>query len=312
MKSLPARLSLFFLLSAFSAAGFAFPAFPASPAQPAVPVISVSPAVPVSSVIPRISAKLSRTEIAVGETAVLTVEVSWEGTAADLEFDFPAAPDCHLLAVGSSHQESVAERTQSGLIQFRRYHFRLEAREKGEGRVGYVTIGYRRPGEEESHALKSEPLDIAVSSSRASPPTTFLVAAVLILAAGAVVILRRARKRKIRIAPAAAPPDAAWKTEALEKLAQAKKLTVAGDPAACARALFEALSVFMEKRHGVVIGRDGWPERIAALEIAEGPKKELVELVRVVEQSRFGSRPEKTGREDALLKQIRSLIEGEG
>jgi len=314
MKSIPARPFLPALLAAFVAAAPA-PIFPADPALPAVPALPASPAVPVSFVLPRISARLDRTEVAVGETVALTVEVSWEGEAADPAFEFPSPPDCHLLTVESSDQESAGERSATGWRQARRYHYRLRAREEGEGRIGYVAVAYRRAGEDEIHTLKSEPLDIVVSSSRAPLRMAFPAALALILIAGAAVILRRARKRKIQRGPAAVPAGEDWKAEALENLARAKRLSVEGDQAGVSRALFQSLSLCLEKRFGVNLSRDHWRASVDSLPpetLSDAAKRELIELVRTIEQARFGSRPEKTGRDDALLKQIRSLIEWKG
>lgn len=310
MKSASARAFLFLLLSALAAVAV----FPALPAQPAVSAQPASPAQPVSSVIPSIAAHLDKNRLAVGETALLTVEVSWTGAADDLEFDFPSPPDCHLLAVEGSYQESSVEQTPSGPSQLRRYHYQLRAREKGEGRVGYAAVAYRRPQEDESHTLKSEPLDIAVFSARAPLGMLLPAAAVLILAAGAALILRRARQRKLRKAPVAVPTGAEWKAEALLALARAKKLAVEGETAASSRALFQALALFLGKKFGVDINRDSWRQAVGALPpeaIPDGEKKELIEIVQTVEQARFGSRAPAAGEGDALIKRIRSLIEEE-
>lgn len=281
-----------------------------APGSP-LPAATAVPSAPFS--LPAVTARLDRTELAVGERAELTVEVSWPGAADGLVFEPPAPPDCHLLAVEGSGQESLAELSPSGPRQVLRYRFHLRAREKGEGRVGYVAIAYRRPGEEESHTLKSAPLDVAVFSSRAAMNTIFPAAAVLILAAAiAVAVRRRARKRIVRAAPPALLPEEGWRPEALQTLSRAKKLAVEGESAASARALFEALSLLLARRHGVEIARDGWPERVMALDLPEGTRKELVEIVRTVEQARFGSRLPAGGENDALIKRIHSLVERDG
>ncbi len=305
------------LIAAAVAAALSAPPAPAqtvpserAPGSPR-PAATAVPSAPFS--LPAVTARLDRSRIAVGERAELTVEVSWPGSADGLVFEPPAPPDCHLLAVEGSGQESLAELSPSGPRQVLRYRFHLRAREKGEGRVGYVAIAYRRPGEEESHTLKSAPLDVAVVSSRLGLKTALPAGAVAIVIAGLLALRRRARKRKIRGAPLpAAPSGAEWKDEALATLSRAKKLAVEGESAATARALFEALSLLLARRHGVEIARDGWPERVMALDLPEGTRKELVEIVRTVEQARFGSRLAAGGENEALIKRIHSLVERDG
>lgn len=298
--------------AALSASPAPAPTVPSERPPGSPPPAAVPPA-PAQFSVPAVTARLDRTELAVGERAELTVEVSWPGAAAGLIFEPPAPPDCHLLAVERSAQESLAELSPSGPRQVLRYRFRLRAREKGEGRVGYVAIAYRRPGEEESHTLKSDPLDVAVVSSRSALKTVFPAAAVLLLAAAvAVALRRRALGRRVRSAPPALRNEEGWRAEALATLSRAKKLAVEGEPAATARALFEALSLLLARRHGVEIARDGWPERVMALGLPEGTRKELVEIVRTVEQARFGSRLPAGAENDALIKRIHSLVERDG
>ena len=115
--------------------------------------------------IPRIEARMDRERLPVGGTANLTVEVSWEGEASALEFDLPSPPALRFLELVSSAQKSSVFRAQGKLHQVHAFIYKLKGVKRGEGEVGSVQVGYRRPGQEDNHQLRSEAVKVPVVSN---------------------------------------------------------------------------------------------------------------------------------------------------
>ena len=123
--------------------------------------LAIKPAVALT--IPRVSAKLINDRVAIGETVLLTVTVTWIGPASAFLFLPPQPPECRGLTVTGTAQRCMVYRTDGDLHQVREYLFTLVGDVEGSGRVGPVRLLYRRGGEEEEHSLTTEPLEVPVA-----------------------------------------------------------------------------------------------------------------------------------------------------
>ncbi len=100
-----------------------------------------NPAFPIT--IPDISANLSQDRIPIGETALLTVSVTWVGEASEFIFTKPQPPECRGLEVIGTYQRGITYRTDGDNNQAVEYLFTLRGKKKvtdESGRSAYLII----------------------------------------------------------------------------------------------------------------------------------------------------------------------------
>ncbi|MDP8237152.1 MAG: hypothetical protein P9M08_12280 [Candidatus Erginobacter occultus] len=262
--------------------------------------------------IPRVSLRLEPEEVVRGGTAVLTVSAAWEGEASELVFSRPAPPSCRGLAVAGSSQRGIAYREGSALRQVREFIFTLRGEEEGPGRVGPVTLVYRRPGGEES-TLSTEPLTVSVVSRTAGrEPSALPFPAVIALALAAAVLIalyirwmvRRYQKKSNELI---ADYVENLESETLRELEGLRKHRLEGEPEKYCAGLRRILLHYRDQKTaaGQPPGEERQPESPAIPPEAEA---ELTRMVGRLEELRFGGPRDRMEDLDEIYRQAELLL----
>ncbi|MFH1039249.1 MAG: hypothetical protein V1789_11345 [PVC group bacterium] len=281
-------------------------------------LLFLSPTRAAALTIPRVSAVLDRDRVAVGENAVLTVSAAWIGAPSEFTFSTPDPPECRELTVAGSAQRSMVYRTDGEQHQVREFLFTLKGSLEGPGRVGAVRFLYRRRGEEQDHPLVTAPLDIPVVSGGPellSPATLLLIpgglAAVLLIMVYVRWTIRRYKKQSNAVI---ADYVKNREAESLRKLDGVRKLKAEGDIDGYLERIWEVLADYLEKKYAVTLSpdaRDAVPGGPGAPGLSGEAGAELARILKLLEESRFGSARAENRELDGILKRVYGFIESQ-
>ncbi len=262
--------------------------------------------------IPRVSVRLEPEEVVRGGTAVLTVSAAWEGEASELVFSRPAPPSCRGLAIAGSSQRGIAYREGDALRQVREFIFTLRGEEEGTGRVGPVTLVYRRPGGEES-TLSTEPLTVSVVSQpagRGPSSLPFPVVIALTLAAAVLIALyihwmvRRYQKKSNELI---ADYVENLENEARRELEGLRKHRLEGEPEKYCAGLRTVLLHYRERKTAAANPPEGG-EGAGSPAIPPEAEVELARMIDRLEELRFGGPRDRMEELDGIYRQAEILL----
>jgi len=270
--------------------------------------------------IPRITATLDKDRVAVGDTILLTISAAWAGEASEFVFLPPQPPEFRGLEMTGSAQKSVVYRTDGKLHQVWEYLFTLKGEDKGTARVGVVRILYHRHGEEEVHSLTTEPLEVTIFSGGvaffSSIGSALLTIGVVMVAVIIIVVYVRwtIRRYKNKSNEVIADYVKNLEAESLKELDHLRKLKVQGNIDGYLEGIWKILADYLEKKYTITISPESFREVLEgerASALSEEAAAELARILKVLEESRFGSyRAENRGPDD-ILKRVYSFIESQ-
>lgn len=270
--------------------------------------------------IPRISADLNNDRVAIGETVLLAVTVTWIGPASAFLFLPPQPPECRGLTVTGTAQRSIVYRTDGDPHQVRDYLFSLRGDVEGSGRVGQVRLLYRRGGEEEEHSLTTEPLEVPVAPGGKGIFSSF-GAALRTIGIGLVVIvvmalyirwtIRRYQKKSNEVI---ADYVKNLETESLKELDHVRKYKVQGDIEKYLEKIWTVLADYLEKKYTITISPESSRELLGGARASALPGEageELARILKELEECRFGSSRLESRELDTILKRVYAFIESQ-
>ncbi len=260
--------------------------------------------------IPEVSARLEPEEVVRGENATLTVSAAWTGEASNLSFSRPEPPAVRGLAVTGSSQRGIAYREGSALRRVREFVFTLRGEEEGPGRVGPVTLTYRRPGGEE-YTITTEPISVPIVSRESSRGTLPIpVVAALALAAAVLIavyirwMVRRYQKKSNELI---ADYVGNLENESLRELEGARKHRVEGEPDKYCDGVRSVLLRYLERKSALSSPPEGG-EAPASPGIPPEVKTELARNLRQLEEIRFGAARDQMGDVDEIYRRVEILL----
>jgi len=277
---------------------------------PAVLSLSLCLGAPAAPV-PRAAVGLQPPEVVLGESAVLTISVSWKGEASELLFSRPEPPFCRGLSVTGSRQRSVAYRDGEDLRQVREFIFTLRAEEAGEGRVGPVRLTYRRPPAEEEDTLTTEPLEVPVVSCRSGtglplPAVIGLVLAAAVLAALYVRwMVRRYQKKSNEIISDYVEN---LESRARKELETARRHRLEGELEEYCRGMREVLQNYLERKTALTAAAAGGPAESNPPEPGGGEIAELARILNRLDEYWFSGSGDDMHRLDEICRKISVLL----
>jgi hypothetical protein len=271
------------------------------------------PALPIrGEPIPRVSARLEPEEVIRGETATLTVWATWTGQASDLVFSRPSPPILRGLAVIGSSQRGVAYREGTILRQVREFLFTLRGEAEGPGRVGPVTLTYRRPEGEESSAA-TEPISVSIISPEVAESSSGLpfpaVAGLALVAAVAIGLylhwmVRRYQNKSNELIDNYVKN---LESETLRELEGVRKHRVEGEPEKYCAGVRSVLLRYLERKSALSSPPQG-REALASAEIPPEVKTELAESFRQLDELRFGGVRDQIGEVDEIYRRVEIIL----
>jgi BatD DUF11 like domain len=277
-------------------------------------------AFPVTS--PEISATLNRDRIPLGETAVLTVAVNWEGEASEFLFSKPPQPPaCRGLAVTGTSQRGITYRAANGTThQSIEFIFSLRGENAGAGKIGTVSLSYHRQKEETKLSLSSKPMEVTVTAGGEGIFSSFRsaliyigigLAAVIIIAFYIIFTIRRYKKKSNEVISDYVEN---LEDDSLKELDHVRKYKVRGEIDEYLEKIWDILARYLEKKYTITISPDTWNEVLGgkrASGISEESELELSRILKSLEESRFGSYQADSQELDDLLKRVYSFIESQ-
>ncbi len=262
--------------------------------------------------IPEVSARLEPEEVIREETAVLTVWAAWTGQATDLVFSRPAPPILRGLALIGSSQRGVAYREGDTLRQVREFIFTLRGEAEGPGRVGPVTLTYRRPAGEES-SVATKPIPVFIISPQAAESSSglpFPAVAGLALTAAVVIglylhwMIRRYQNKSNELIDNYVENI---ESETLRELEGARKHRVEGEPEKYCSGVRSVLLRYLKRKSALSSPPPG-REALASVEIPPEVKTELAESFRQLDELRFGGVRDQIGEVDEIYRRIEIIL----
>ena len=277
-----------------------------------------SPAFPVT--IPEISANLNRDRITLGETAVLTVSITWIGEASEFIFSKPQPPECRGLEVIGTSQRGITYQADGDKNQAMEYLFTLRGVDEGGGRIGQVSLSYHRPDEETEHSLLSKSLEITVTSGGGGLFSSFSSALISIGIGLAVVIvvafyiritIRRYKKKSNEVI---ADYVKYLEADSCKELDHVRKYKIKGDIDKYLEKTWDILADYLEKKYTITISPETWDEVLGGRRssgLSEESEMELSRILKTLEENRFGSSQADNQELDDILKRVYGFIESQ-
>ena len=277
-----------------------------------------NPAFPIT--IPEISANLSQDRIPIGETALLTVSVTWVGEASEFIFTKPQPPECRGLEVIGTYQRGITYRTDGDNNQAVEYLFTLRGEEEGDGRIGPVSLSYHYPDEETVHSLSSKSLEISVTSGGDGIFSSFSSVLIYIGIGLAAVIaiwlyikltIRRYKNKSNKVI---ADYVQNLEADSCKELDHVRKYKLRGEIDKYLEKIWDILAYYLEKKYTITISPETWDEVLGGRRssgISEESEKELSRILKTLEANRFGSSQADNQELDDLLKRVYFFIESQ-
>jgi len=278
------------------------------------------PAFPVT--IPEISATLDRDRISLGETAVLSVAVNWDGEASEFLFSKPPQPpECRGVEVTGTSQRGITYRTGGGEThQSIEFLFTLRGTNEGVGRIGTVRLYYHRQKEEAEHSLSSKPIEVTVTTGGGGVFSSFRsaliyigigLAAVIVIGVYIYFTIRRYKKKSNEVISDYVEN---LEDDSCMELDHVRKYKVRGEIDEYLEKIWEILARYLEQKYTITISPDTRNEVLGgkrASGISEESELELSRILKTLEESRFGSYQADSQELDDLLKRVYSFIESQ-
>ncbi len=272
--------------------------------------------------IPQISATINRDRIPLGETAVLTVAVNWDGEASEFLFSKPPQPpECRGLEITGTSQRGITYRTEGGEThQSIEYIFSLRGKNEGGGKIGTVSLSYHRQKEETEHSLSSKPIEVTVTTGGGGIFSSFRSALIYIgIGLAAVIVIGvyiyfTIRRYKNKSNEVISDYVENLEDDSLKELDHVRKYKVRGEIEEYLEKIWDILARYLEKKYTITISPDTWNEVLGgkrASGISEESELELSRILKTLEESRFGSYQADSQELDDLLKRVYGFIESQ-
>ena len=272
--------------------------------------------------IPEISATINQDRIPLGETAVLTVAVNWDGEASEFLFSKPPQPpECRGLEITGTSQRGITYRTEGGEThQSIEFIFMLRGENEGAGKIGTVNLSYHRQKEETEHSLSSKPIKITVTTGGGGVFSSFRSALIYIgIGLAAVIVIGvyiyfTIRRYKNKSNEVISDYVENLEDDSLKELDHVRKYKVRGEIEEYLEKIWDILARYLEKKYTITISPDTWNEVLGgkrASGISEESELELSRILKTLEESRFGSYQADSQELDDLLKRVYGFIESQ-
>jgi hypothetical protein len=270
--------------------------------------------------IPEISANLSQDRIPLGETAVLTISITWVGEASEFIFSKPQPPECRGLEVIGTSQRGITYRTDGDNNQAMEYLFTLRGEEVGDGQIGKVSLSYHRQDDETEHSLSSKFLEVPVTSGGEGIFSSFSsaliyigigLAAIIAVAFYIKLTIRRYKKKSNEVI---ADYVKYLEDDSCKELDHVRKYKLRGDVDKYLEKIWDILADYLEKKYTITISPETWNEVLGGKRssgLSEEAEMELSRILKTLEESRFGSSQADNQELDDLLKRVYSFIESQ-
>lgn len=155
---------------------------------------------------------VDRAEVALNDSAVLEIVLTWSGSQADYRFERPLQPGLTNLRVGRFATTISSTGAGAHEVTTKRYVYSLVPTASGTGRVEPLAIAYISWPDSTPGELVTEPVTVSilpappVSESSGDPPFWLLLVVAVCLAGGGVaavvVVRRRGRATQSEMTPA--------------------------------------------------------------------------------------------------------------
>lgn len=123
----------------------------------------------------------SRTEVSVGDTLPVKINLCWPGDGKEYFLKSIALPDCRLLSIIKSAQKTETtistQKTETHYI----INLTLKAEKQGQGRLGDLKVSYKKNNANKEILIKSTPLNITIVPAAKKPLKPYSIYAVSLL-----------------------------------------------------------------------------------------------------------------------------------
>ncbi len=268
--------------------------------------------------IPQISTGISPVRVVLGEEALFTVTAAWTGPPSEFTFSTPVSPECRGVTVTGTTQRSIVYRKDGEEHQVREFLFSLKGESAGPGRIGPVRLLYRRRDENEDHPLTTEPMEIEIASGAPGPVSLksllFIMGALALVLVITVYVRWTIRRYKKQSNEVIADYVKNLETESLQELDGVRKFKIRGDIEGYLERIWKILADYLEKKYTITISPDTWNEVLGGArspELSGESGAELARILKMLEESRFGSRQAESRELDDILKRVYTFIESQ-
>ena len=142
-----------------------------------------------------LKSSVDRSEVPFNQSAVFTVEASWEGEQDRFSITPVGLPECENFEILGSSSENETRIEEGKTVSLKTFNFTLKPTQTGTGRIGPVQLSYMDNVAQDSSSLSTQPISVEITppiERRAPAPRTILI---FVVAAVLIYVIYSARRR---------------------------------------------------------------------------------------------------------------------